>query len=254
MKLIGLPKGNGTRVLRAGGRRRVLRVPPAGGGSGYAAAVSETTPRSPRSRQSAAGPALWRWGEDPWRLDEHWGRGGVVAIPTESSYGLAVDPRDPGAVAAVLRIKGRPEGQALPVVGGAVADLERLGLRLDLAVLAPVVAAWPAALTVVVPCAAGLPAACGLPSLAVRIPAHPALAGLLRSLERAVTATSANRSGEAPATRVEEVLELLRGEPAIVIDDGVLPGGPPSTIVEIRGGRLVVSRSGRHPVGSWIGD
>jgi L-threonylcarbamoyladenylate synthase len=178
----------------------------------------------------------------------------VVAIPTESSYGLAVDPTDLRAVTAVLRIKGRPEGQALPVVAGSEADLGRLGLSLDLPALEPVRAAWPAPLTVVVPCRGDLPAACGLESLAVRVPAHRRLRELLRGLGRSVTATSANRSGEPPATTPEEVLDLLRGEAAIVIDDGALPGGEPSTIVTIRGGELVVLRQGRYPEGRLVGD
>ncbi len=177
----------------------------------------------------------------------------MVAIPTESSYGLAVDPADPRAVEAVLRIKGRPEGQALPVVAGSARDLERLGLELDRAVFETVRAAWPAPLTAVVPCRGDLPAACGLRSLAVRVPAHRRLRALLSTLGRAVTATSANRSGEPPATTVEQVMELLRGEEAIVIDDGTLPGGAPSTIVGIRGDELVVLRQGRYPERRLVG-
>lgn len=176
-----------------------------------------------------------------------------MAIPTESSYGLAVDPADSRAVAAVLRIKGRPEGQPLPVVAGSVESLEGLGLSLDLPALEPVRAAWPAPLTVVVPCGVDLPAACGAGSLAVRVPAHRRLRELLGALGRPVTATSANRSGEPPATTVEQVLDLLRGEGAVVIDDGALVGGAPSTIVGIRSGELVVLRRGRYPERRLVG-
>lgn len=198
-------------------------------------------------------PALWHWREPAGVLDEAWASGAVVAIPTESTFALAVDPADAAAVDSVLRIKRRPEGQALPVVAGRVEDLERLGVRLDLPELEPVLAAWPAALTVVVPLERALPAALGADSLAVRIPDHAALRRLLRDLGRAVTATSANRSGEAPATEVAAARRLLAGERAVVIDEGSLPGGEPSTIVGIREGRLVVLREGRFPASRLFG-
>lgn len=212
--------------------------------------MSESEPSATEGRSQ---PALWRWDEPVEAVDAVWAAGGVVAIPTESSYGLAVDPSDAGAVGVVLRIKRRPTGQALPVVAGTLKDLARLGVRLDLPALAPVLAAWPAALTAVVPLERPLPAALGLETLAVRIPEHPPLRGLLTDLGRAVTATSANRSGEEPATSTVEARELLRGERAAVIDDGPLPGGEPSTIVGIRDGRLVVLREGRFPASRLFG-
>lgn len=174
-------------------------------------------------------------------------------MPTESSYGLAVDPTDPRGVEAILRCKGRPDDQPLPVVAGAVSDLELLGARLDAPWLRAVLAAWPAPLTAVVPLERPLPASRGRSSLAVRIPDHPALVELLRRLGRAVTATSANRSGEPALTSPEAVRRLLAGERAVVIDDGELPGGPPSTIVADEGGRLTVLRSGRYAVTEALG-
>jgi L-threonylcarbamoyladenylate synthase len=172
----------------------------------------------------------------------------MVAIPTESTYGLAVDPSDARAVAAVLRVKGRPASQALPVVAGSIEDLLRLGVRLDLPELAPVLAAWPAPLTAVVPLARPLAAALGASTLAVRVPSHPRLRALLSSLGRAVTATSANVSGQKPAVEASEVHALLAGERAAVIEEPRLPGGAPSTIVAALDGRLVVLRQGRFPV------
>lgn len=207
-----------------------------------------------RTRAESPQPApVWRWGDAVARLESVWRAGGIVAIPTESSYGLAVDPTDRRAVEAVLRCKGRQEDRALPVVAGTVDDLVRLGARLDLPALAPVIAAWPAALTAVVPLTRPLAAALGRHSIAVRVPDHPALVSLLRRLGRVVTATSANRSGEAPLTTAAPVRRLLAGERALVIDDGELPGGAPSTIVEYRDGGLVVLRQGRYPVAGVLG-
>lgn len=204
----------------------------------------------------AEGPpqtALWSWSDEASILEHLWSSGGLVAIPTESSYGLAVDPSDAAAVDSVLRIKRRPEGQSLPVVAGTVDDLTRLGARLDLPELEPVLAAWPAPLTAVVPLERALPAAMGAWTLAVRIPDHAELRELLAGLGRAVTATSANLSGEPPATRVEQAREFLAGERAAVIDQGPLPGGEPSTIVGIRDGRLIVLREGRFPASRLFG-
>jgi len=202
---------------------------------------------------SSLEPRLWRWGESVSILDQLWASGGVVAIPTESTFGLAVDPADPAAVDTVFSVKGRSAGQALPIVAGTVGALERLGVRLDLPEFAPVLAAWPAPLTLVAPLERPLPAASGMDTLAVRIPDHGQLRELLTRLGRTVTATSANRSGEAPATRVEQVSSLLAGEEALVIDEAGLPGGEPSTIVGMQGGRLAVLREGRFPVARLFG-
>jgi L-threonylcarbamoyladenylate synthase len=199
-------------------------------------------------------PEIRDWVGGAAAAQELWASGGIVAIPTESTYGLAVDPLDAEAVAAVVRCKGRSALRPLPVVAGSLDDLRALGARLDSPVLAPVFAAWPAALTAVVPLDRPVAAALGGDTLAVRVPDHARLRGFLRHAGRAVTATSANRSGERPAVTATEVQKLLAGERAIVIDDGVeLPGGPPSTLVGIRDGGLVVLREGRFPIKGLLG-
>jgi L-threonylcarbamoyladenylate synthase len=81
----------------------------------------------------------------------------------------------------------------------------------------------------------------------VRVPDHERLRGLLAELGHGLTATSANRSGEEPLLDPAEAARLLTGHDAVVVDGGVLPGGPPSTLVAIEGERLVVLRAGRFP-------
>ncbi|MCZ6506584.1 MAG: L-threonylcarbamoyladenylate synthase [Acidobacteria bacterium] len=207
--------------------------------------MSPTLPRLPEIRD---------WKRAAAAAEELWRGGGIVAIPTESTYGLAVDPLDAEAVEAVMRCKGRSAARPLPVVAGSIDDLRALGARLDLAALAPVLAAWPAALTAVVPLDRPVAAALGGDTLAVRIPDHDGLRDFLLRMGRAVTATSANRSGEEPVVTAAEARELLVGERALVIDDGArLPGGPPSTLVGIRDGGLVVLREGRYPVQRLLG-
>ncbi len=192
-------------------------------------------------------PRIWKWDDPTDTVRDYLASDRIVAVPTESSYGLAVRPESSVGVAAVLAVKSRPSGEPLPVVAGTVAELVGLGARLDDPLLASAIAAWPAPLTVVAPLRRPIAAACGETTLAVRVPAHRRLVDLLSSLGTAVTATSANRSGEPALSRVEEVVGLLRGVDALVIDDGELPGGPPSTLVAVREGRLVVLREGRYP-------
>lgn len=192
---------------------------------------------------------LWRFGDPVAPLRDLLSRGGVLAIPTESSYGLGVDPRNPAGVEAVYRIKGREAGKALPVVAADLGQIAGLGIDPDLPILELLLACWPGPLTAVLPIARPLPAAAGEPTLAVRIPGHPGLLELLAALGHPLTATSANRSGAAPILDPAEAAELLAGEEnAVMVDGGVLPGGPPSTLVAIEERGLVVLRTGSYPL------
>jgi L-threonylcarbamoyladenylate synthase len=187
----------------------------------------------------------WRWGDPVEPLVELLGRGGVLAIPTESSYGLAADPRSAVGVTAIFRIKGREGGKPLPVVVGEWSHVRHLGIDPTCDEIDRSRSLGPAALSVLVPLARPLPAAAGAARLAVRLPDHPRLLGLLRELGIPLTATSANRSGETPLVDPEAVADLLVGEDAALVDDGRLPGGPPSTLIAWEGGRLRVLRQGR---------
>jgi L-threonylcarbamoyladenylate synthase len=175
-------------------------------------------------------------------------RGGVLAIPTESSYGLGADPRNPAGVETVYRIKGREGGKPLPVVVADRAQLGGLGIDPGLPILEALFACWPGPLTAVLPLAQPLPASAGEKSLAVRVPGHAGLRALLAELGHGLTATSANRSGGEPILDPAELQSLLAGEEAVVVDGGVLPGGPPSTLVAIEERGAVVLRTGSYPV------
>ncbi len=190
---------------------------------------------------------VWRFGEPVAPLAALLARGGVLAIPTESSYGLAVDPWNRRGVEAVYRIKARDAGMPLPVVVAGVDQLAALGIDPDLPILAMLASRWPAALTAVLPIARPLPAAAGLFSLAVRVPRHPRLRTLLRELGGGLTATSANPSGGEPAMTAAAAAALLAGEDAALVDGGTLAGGPPSTLVRPTPGGLEVLRAGAFP-------
>ena len=190
---------------------------------------------------------LWRPGDPIGPLRDLLARGGVLAIPTESSYGLGVDPRNPVGVAAIYRVKGREAGKALPVVVAGREQLADLGVAANPDIVERLLEHWPAPLTVVLPIAEPLPASAGARTLAVRVPDHEGLRRLLAELGHGLTATSANLSGGEPVLDPAGAAALLAGEDAWVVDGGVLPGGPPSTLVAIEGEDLVVLRSGRFP-------
>jgi len=191
---------------------------------------------------------IWRFGDSVTVLREVLDRGGILAIPTESSYGLAADPRSEQGVRAIYQVKGRDTTKALPVVAGDADQLGQLGIDPAAFEVAVFAACWPAALSVVARTARPLPAGGGDSTLAVRVPGHRPLRDLLLAIGRPLTATSANRAGEPAILRVADLAPLVAGADAIAIDGGELPGGPPSTLVARRGGAIHVLRQGRFPL------
>lgn len=188
----------------------------------------------------------WRWGEPVEPLREVVRRGGILAIPTESSYGLAVDPASPAGVAAVYEIKRRDAGKPLPVVLGSIEQAFALGVPADAPGLGVVGRLWPAPLSLLVPTRRSLPASAGSGRLAIRVPAHRRLRELLLALGSGLTATSANLSGAPPLLDPDEVASLLAGRDAVVVGDQRLPGGAPSTVLSwTADGALRVVRRGR---------
>ena len=189
---------------------------------------------------------IWPWDGDPHDLSQALADGRVLAIPTESSYGLAVDPRSAAGVEAIYRIKERDRGKPLPVVASDVAQAIDLGIEPNEAVRMAETH-WPAPLTVVAPLRSGVsvPAAAGGRTLAVRVPAHERLRGLLRILGHPLTATSANRSGEPPICQLPALEPILDDAGAIVVGGERTPGGLPSTVVSWTSAGLRVLRRGR---------
>ena len=171
--------------------------------------------------------------------------GGIVAYPTDTLYGLAVDPRSAAAVAKLFAIKGRDARVALPLVAADLAQAEHVG-RIGPLERRLAARFWPGPLTLVVPANAALTPAllAGGDTVAVRVPAHPVAQALARAFEFAIPATSANLSG-APATAdPQDVCGALGHHLDLLLDAGPAPGGPPSTIVRIVGDTPVLLRRG----------
>lgn len=176
-------------------------------------------------------PELLASAEEAAGLATRLSRGGIAAVPTESFYGLAADPRNPAGVERVLALKRRGADSPLLVLFAERGDLEALGVAAPAETLEPFFSIWPAALTAVVPLSAPIPASLGLSTLGIRMPAHDALRRLLRRVGP-VTGTSANRSGEEPCVDPNDVERLFGGEIDVLVDGGRTPGGLASTLVD----------------------
>jgi L-threonylcarbamoyladenylate synthase len=168
----------------------------------------------------------------------------VVALPTESTYGLAVDARSADALERLFALKGREPGKPPPLI---VADLKMVDM---LAALVPARAErlmarhWPGPLTLVLPARPGLPEALtSRAGVGMRRSSHPLAEAVCTAFGGPITASSANRSGEPPATTGAAVRAIF---PTIeILDGGATAGGPPSTVVAIdEAGRLTVLRAG----------
>ena len=160
--------------------------------------------------------------------------GGIVAVPTETVYGLAADATDADAVARIYAAKGRPSFNPLIVHVADLAAAERIAVfDTDARVLAE--AFWPGPLTLVLPVRreAGIASlvTAGLDTIAIRVPHHRAMQALIAATARPLAAPSANASGAISPTRAAHVAASLGERVSMIIDDGACPAGVESTIV-----------------------
>lgn len=191
------------------------------------------TQRPLRITVSAAYPD----GEAIERVADWLRRGGIAAIPTDTLYGLAADPFSAVAVQRIFTIKDRATERALPLVAASIEQVEThlgalpsVGQRLAERY-------WPGPLTLVVaaPETIGRDVTGGGATVGVRVPAHAVTRALCEACGVPLTATSANISGQPPTSDPDEVLQRLGNRIDVLVDAGVTPGGPPSTIVDVTG-------------------
>lgn len=174
-------------------------------------------------------------------------QGQPVAIPTETVYGLAADATNGKAVARIYEAKGRPSFNPLIVHAADLAAAERIA-QFDDTARDLARRFWPGPLTLVLPLKEGAGIAplvtAGLSTVAVRVPAHPAMRDLLLATGKPLAAPSANASGRISATRAEHVLATLRDRIPLVVDGGPTMVGLESTIVAVAGGKARLLRPG----------
>ena len=173
--------------------------------------------------------------------------GQIVAIPTETVYGLAADAQNAEAVAHIYAAKGRPDFNPLIVHVRDRKAAEKLGL-FNATAQALAEAFWPGPLTLVLPLKQGAPVAravtAGLPTIAIRCPNHPVMQALLLKSDLSLAAPSANRSGAISPTRADHVLKGLGGAVPMILDGGPCSAGLESTIVAVRDDGWQVLRPG----------
>lgn len=161
--------------------------------------------------------------------------GGVVAVPTETFYGLAADWRSEAATARIFEIKGRPATMNLPLVAASIEQVAALVGPLDARSARAANAFWPGPLSLVLGTTR---------TVAVRVPSHDFVRALCERAGTLLTSTSANKTGEPPAETAEQVAASLGGLVDLIIDGGRTPGGKPSTIADLRGATPVLLRDG----------
>ena len=181
--------------------------------------------------------------------------GGVIAFPTETFYGLGTCPFDERAVQRIFSLKGRPFRTApILVLIRSRADLRTLVSEITPTAERLMEACWPGPLTLVFRAAAAVPSVltAGTGTIGVRLPADPDVQQLLEAVGGPLTGTSANRSGQPPATTAEEVERAFGGGVDAILNGGPAPGGLPSTVVDTTVMPPRVLREGRVPTASLL--
>jgi len=181
-------------------------------------------------------------------------RGGVIALPTDTVYGMAVALDVPGGIERLFQVKRRPPDRGIMLLLGAASQAASIGVMGAAAsVLAD--ACWPGGLTVVVPQRPDvpLPAALtgGTPTIGLRVPDHDAPRALAAAVGPLPT-TSANVSGLPEARDAQEILAQLGEGVDLILDGGAARGGPPSTVVDCTEDRPLVLRDGAIPVARLV--
>jgi L-threonylcarbamoyladenylate synthase len=172
--------------------------------------------------------------------------GGVIAMPTDTVYGLAAALTHPAALERIFEIKGRDLSKTLPILISSPDMLSHLAEGIDARIALLLDTFWPGPLTMVVPAVPGLAGALVAPdgTIGVRMPNHSLAIEVIGKAGGMIACTSANRSGWPPARTSAEVAATIGRTIDLTLDGGITPGGVPSTVLAIRGGIPVVLREG----------
>lgn len=171
--------------------------------------------------------------------------GKLVIFPTDTVYGIGAAAFNDEAIDALYRVKKRPRTKGIPLLLADEGDLEKVARSVPKVARQLAAEFWPGPLTLIVPGRPELPENLSQnENVAVRIPDNGVARALIRAAGGAVAASSANRSGDAPATDAQTALAAFAGIVAAVLDDGPATHGEPSTIVDCTSDPPVVLRRG----------
>ena len=170
----------------------------------------------------------------------HLQRGGLIAYPTESCYGLGCDPNNPRALKRLIRLKGRSAAKGMLLIADHYKRLLPFMRSVRPTDLARMQRSWPGPVTWVVPASATCSPLLtgGRATIAVRVTAHPGAARLCRSLGMALVSTSANKSGQKPAKTAAECRRIF-GKRVRVIDGRIGTRKRPSTLIDLATGTVL---------------
>lgn len=171
--------------------------------------------------------------------------GGIIAVPTDTVYGIGADPFNIEAVQKLYTVKGRPEEKPIPLVLGSTEDVERVAQNLPGFFYHLIDKFWPGGLTIIVEAKGLLPQlTAGGNTVGLRIPDQPLLLRILQEFGGPLAITSANLSGTPAATSPSEFGEELSSRLDYIVDDGKTSGSIPSTVYDISISPPVVHRQG----------
>lgn len=176
-------------------------------------------------------------------------RGGVIAYPTDTVYGLGASAYLPEAVKRIFEVKERPRNMPLPLILADESQLTEVTAEISPVARLLIKEFLPGALTLVLLKSNSVPdiVSGGSDTVAVRIPAHPVPVALARGLGAPLVGTSANLSGEPSPLTAEEVDSQLGDKIDLIINAGRCPGGIESTVVDLTGKKPVILRQGAIP-------
>jgi L-threonylcarbamoyladenylate synthase len=176
-------------------------------------------------------------------------KGGVIAFPTDTVYGLGASISIPDAIEKVFRIKGRAQTKALPLLLSDISQVNQVALDFNDTAKTLANRFWPGPLTLIVFKSVKIPDAItsGGKTVAIRISSHPVALSLIKGFGSPITGTSANLSGRPSVVTAEEVLVQIGDRVDMIIDGGKCPGGIESTIIDVTKKVPVIVREGAIP-------
>ena len=172
--------------------------------------------------------------------------GGLVAYPTESFYGLAVDAANEAAIHRLFQIKGRKPGEPILLLIPDVGSLRRCVAHVPEAAKRLMDAFWPGGLTIVFEAQKDLSMllTAGTSKIGIRLSSHPLATALAKAMGSAITGTSANVSGEPPCRTPQGVFKALGRGVDKILDGGETPGEKPSTVLDVTSSPYTILREG----------
>ena len=172
--------------------------------------------------------------------------GGVVAVPTESFYGLAVHALNEKAIERLYALKGRREDNPVLILIPSSETLDSYVMNVSIRARKLTARFWPGGLTMVFPAAPILPLSltAGTGKIGIRLSGHPVPRELSKAVGAAITGTSANRSGRPSCSTAEEVVEAVGDDIDLILDGGRTPGGKGSTVLDVTLDPPVILRDG----------